>query len=116
MTFDFASAKANLRQTVHSTFGVEAFYKDASLSVPVPVTARYNHKKMDRYGDIVESGYAEVVESIERIVLVPGDSPALEFTRNGRVTLTNMPGVEFILTLREPRTNNTDEVWQVVRA
>lgn len=116
MPFDFASAKANLRQTVHSTFGVEAFYKDASLSVPVPVVARYNHKKMDRVGDIVETGYADVVESIERIVLVPGDSPALDFKRNGRVTLSNMPGVEFVLTLRDPNTNSTDEVWQVVRA
>lgn len=116
MTFDYASAKANLRRTVHSTFGVEAFYKDGSLSVPTPVTARYHHKKMDRVGDIVEAGYADIVESIERIVLVPSDTPALTFQRNGRVTFTNMPGVEFILSLREPNINSTDAVWQVVRA
>jgi hypothetical protein len=116
MAFDFASAKANLRRTVQTTFGVEAFYKDASLSVPTPITARYNHKKIDRMGDLVEAGYAEVLESIERIVLVSGDTPALEFKRNGVVTFSDMPGVEFILTAREPKTNATDDVWQVVRA
>lgn len=116
MAFNFASAKAHLRRMVHTTFGVEAFYKDASLSVPTPVTARYNHHKIDRMGDLVEAGYAEVIESIERIVLVPGDTPGLEFKRNGVVTLTDMPGVEFILTTREPAINSTDQVWQVVRA
>lgn len=116
MAFNFALAKAALRQTVHDTFGVGAFYKDGSLSVPTPIRARYNHKKQERIGDLVETGYAEVVESVERVVLRPCDTPALTFTRNGRVTFDDLPGVEFLLTFREPIKNAGEEVWQVVRA
>lgn len=114
MPFDFASAKANLRRVVQDTLGVDAYYKDASLSVPTPVRVRHHLQKTDRYGDIVETGYAEVVENIERIVLI--ESPYVDFTANAIVTLSTLPGVEFILRLKEPTINAGEQVWQVVRA
>lgn len=116
MPFDFAAAKAALRRTVHDTFGVGAAYKDASLSAPTPVTARYHHKKIDQVGDLVEAGYAETVMSVERIVFEPAATPGITFVRNGRVTLNDLPGVEFLLVVRDPITNSLEEVWQVVRA
>lgn len=116
MSFSFDSAKALLRQQVHETFGVEGLYKDASLSFFEPVRVRYHPKKIDRYGDIVETGYADVVEVIERIVFYPALTPEFQFQRDGRVTLASMPGVEFILRLLEPSTNSAEQVWQVVRA
>lgn len=116
MSFDFASAKNLLRRVLHDNLGVEAFYKDASLSVPVGIRARYNHKKMDLYGDLVETGYAKTTESVEQIVLFPSDYPALTFVRDARVTLPIIPNVEFILRTLDPATNANEQVWQVVRA
>ena len=116
MPFDFASAKANLRRVVHDTLGVDSFYADNALSPVYPIRARHHVQKMDRYGDIVETGYADVVEQIERIVLIPGDTPTVEFKTNGTVTLSTLPGVEFILRLKEPSINAGEHIWQVVRS
>lgn len=116
MDFDFASAKALLRREVHSYFGVEAFYQDASLIAPVSIMARYHFKKYDALGDLVEAGYAKVTEGIETIVLAPSDTLAVPFVRDGRVTLPSLPGVEFILQVQEPSNNSLEQVWQVVRA
>lgn len=116
MPFDFASAKASLRRVVQDTLGVDASYSDNALSPVHPIRARHHVQKMDRYGDIVETGYAEVVEQIERIVLIPGDTPTVEFKTNGLVTLSTLPGVEFILRLKEPTINAGEHVWQVARA
>lgn len=116
MDFSFAAAKALLRREVHSYFGVEAFYQDASLIAPIPVMARYHFKKYDAMGDLVEAGYAKVVEGIETIVLIPTDTCAVTFMRDGRVTLPSLPGVEFILQVRDPQINSIEQVWQVVRA
>lgn len=116
MTFDFATAKNLLRRTLHDNLGVDGFYMDASLSAPEPIRARYNHKKMDLYGDLVEAGYAKTTESVEQIVLFPSDTPLLTFVRDGRVTLPSVPDVEFILRTLDPKTNASEQVWQVVRA
>jgi hypothetical protein len=116
MAFNFAAAKAALRRSVHDTFGVGAFYQDSSLSAPTPVIARYHHKKLDQIGDLVEAGYAETMVSVERIVFEPAATPGITFVRNGRVTLDDLPGVEFLLTVRDPIKNQLEEVWQVVRS
>lgn len=116
MDFSFADAKAALRRTVHEAFGVEAFYQDNSLIAPQPIRVRYNFKKIDRYGDLVEAGYASIVENIETIVLMPSDTPELTFVRDGRITLPSLPDVEFILRVKDTSSNALDQVWQVVRA
>lgn len=116
MPFDFASAKANLRRVVQDTLGVDASYRDNALSPAQPLRARHHLQKMDRYGDIVETGYAEVLEQIERIVLIPGDTPTVDIKTNGLITLSTLPGVEFILRMKEPTINAGEQVWQVVRA
>lgn len=109
MAFNFASAKAQLRRVVHDTLGVAAFYKDASMSAPAPIVARW-HNKIDRFGDPENDGNAEVVQGVDRIVLFPLDTPLINFKKGGVVTFPEY-GNAFALDVREPSTGPLQVVW-----
>jgi hypothetical protein len=118
MAFDFAQAKLQARRVVHSTFGVQAFYKDASIDVPVEIRARWHNRTSRPVGDLENGGYAEVIEGIDRIVLIPVDTKNRPVTlqRNGIVTVpTLLPGVEFNLEHKEPADGPLEEAWVVTR-
>lgn len=119
MTFDFAEAKANARRVVQSTFAVQAFYSDDSVNPPVEIRARWHNRISKPFGDLDNGGYAEIVEGIDRIVLIPNNYPggnAVTLQRLGVVTLpTLLPGVSFILEHREPDTGPLEEAWAVTR-
>lgn len=114
MSFDFAALKSQTRRVVHDTLGVDAFYQDDAMSAPVTVKARYLKQKVDRYGDLVEQGYAEVVEGIDRVVFFPCDYPTLNFARGGVLTFPAYK-LTFRLELREPGDGPEQAVWQVVK-
>lgn len=131
MAFDFAKVKLQVRQTTHKVFGVQAFYKDASLSAPVEIRARW-HNKIERFGDLDQAGYAEIIQGIERIIFEAAVARRYNFKRGGIVTFPNLgaglgvalggpldgegiapPG--FVLQDREPPTGPFQEIWSVTR-
>ena len=114
MAFNFAECKAMARRVVQDTLGVAATYQDDSLIVPVPIRARFRNK-MKRQGELNDDGYAEVIEGIEQIILIPGDFPELTFKRGGTVTIPEYR-LELILDTREPVTGPLTEIWHVARA
>lgn len=118
MPFDFATAKAIARRAVHTAFGVQAFYSDALISAPVEIRARWHNRVSRQFGDLDNGGYAEVIEGIDRIVLIPEDTDGypVELQRGGVLTFpTTLPGVEFVLEHREPATGPLEEAWAVSR-
>lgn len=118
MAFDFASAKATARRAVHAAFGVQAFYSDAAISTPVEIRARWHNRVSRPFGDLDNGGYAEVIEGIDRIVLIPEDVDgfAVALQRGGIITFpTLLPGASFVLEHREPATGPLEEAWAVSR-
>lgn len=113
MTFDFADLKAETRRAVHDTLGVVAFYQDDSMSAPEEVKARWFNKTA-KFGDLVEQGYAEVIEGVDRVVLFPCDHPTIEFKRGGNITFPQY-GLNFVLEVLEPSDGPLEAVWQVVK-
>lgn len=113
MTFDFTDLKRESRRAVHDTLGVPALYQDGSMSAPAKIVARWFNKTA-KYGDLVEQGYAEVVEGVDRIVLFPCDYPAINFQRGGIITFPAL-GLSFKLDVIEPRDGPDQVVWQVVK-
>lgn len=111
MPFDFAAAKSTARRAVHSTLGVQAFYLDDTMSEPVEIKARW-HNKIDRFGDPLEQGYAEIVQGIDRIGFVPEDYPALTFKRGGIVRFPGYGDKEFMLEVLEPADGPLTRWWQ----
>lgn len=118
MPFDFSKAKAQVRQTVHKTFGVPALYSDSSTPSPVDVRVRW-YSRIEQAGDLESQGYANVIQGIDRIVFLSADARTLGVKKNGTVKILNPvePGVDepvFALVAREPKTGPVEEIWTVV--
>jgi hypothetical protein len=115
-SFSFADLKAMVRRTLQDTLGVSATYVDLVDTSPQPIKARW-HNKQTLVGQLNrDDGYAETIESDNRIVFVPADHPGLTLRKNGRVTFEHLPEQEFILVVREKADGPLEEVWQVVQA
>ena len=118
MPFDFASVKALARQVVQATFGVRAYYSDVSVDTPVEIRVRWHNKLSRPFGDLENGGYAEVIEGIDRIVLIPKDVDGYPVTLRRLGVISNidgMPDVELILEMREPADGPLEEAWTVTR-
>lgn len=116
MPFNFAKAKVALRRTVHKTFGVQAFYSDSTVTVPVEMSARW-HNKIDRFGDLDNQGYAELIQGIDRVIFDVAEARTVGVRRGGEIRFPELgdPQPAFILNTREPDSGPHDEVWSVTR-
>ena len=112
MAFSFAALKAKTRRVVHDTLAVDAFYQDNSMSAPQPIRARW-HNKTDRFGDLMDQGYAEVVQGADRVMVFPCDYPTLNFVRGGVVTFPEYRRA-FRLDVLEPSDGPHAAIWQAV--
>jgi len=112
MAFDFAAAKNRTRRAVMDTLGVDALYKDDSMSAPVAIRARW-HSKIDRFGDMGNAGYAEVIEGIERVILGIEQARSLNVSRGGVITFPTLGGNSVTLEAMEPKDGPIEEIWSV---
>lgn len=111
-TYSFAALKASARRVVHDTLGVDATYLDDTMNgSPEDVRVRWKTKGRE-YGDLLDSGYAQVVEAIDRIVLIPSDTPDITFRVGGVITIPEW-GVAFNLDTLEQSTGPLTATWQV---
>lgn len=110
MPFDFASAKALARRTVHDTLAVPAFYQDDTISVPESIRAR-RHTQVIQQGAL-EDGYAQILDGIDRIALIPEDNPEIEFRAGGIVEFVD--GERYKLVTLEPADGPLRRLWRVV--
>lgn len=67
MPFDFTQALVSMRKVVHDTFAIPARYDDTRGSVGVGLSVRW-HNKMTLQGNLTESGYADFIEGIDRVI------------------------------------------------
>lgn len=118
MAFNFANVKTLVRRAVHDTLGVQAFYKDSSMNAQVPIKARW-HNKIDRFGDLDNQSYAELIQGIDRVVFASEDARAIGVKRGGEIMFPDYApesdALTFILQVREPASGPFEEVWNVSR-
>lgn len=131
MAFDFTKVKARARRVVHKTLGVRAFYRDHSMSEPVEIKARW-HNKIDRFGDLDNQGYAELIQGIDRVIFAAADARRINVKRGGEIVFVDygsglgvalgspLGGSEvgppaFVLQNRDPNNGPYQEVWEVTR-
>lgn len=114
MAFSFATAKSRLRRVVHNALAVDATYVDDSMSEPVEIKARW-HNKIDRFGDPLEQGYAEIVQGVDRIGFIPEDYPGMTFKKGGVVAFPDY-GNAFSLQVLEPSDGVLTRWWQAIPA
>lgn len=114
---DFAALKAQVRQTVHDTMSTTGLYThESEPGVETELSVRW-HNKIARMGDLLEAGYSEVVEGINRLVFnVPElTEKAVILRRGGRVTLTNphYGGAVLVLDTMEPMVGPIEQIWLI---
>ena len=112
MPFNFATARANSRRVVHSTFAVDAYFTDSSVDgfEPTEIKARW-HNKLALYGDPEQEGYAQILQGIDRIVLIPSDYPHLEFAKGDIIEFGSPINKRFSLQSLEPSDGPLKGVW-----
>lgn len=121
MAHNFAAVKAKMRRDVHASLSISATYQFGA-STPEAVSVRW-HNKISRFGDMMEAGYAEVVEGIERICFMKDEVSKLllekgvSVERGGVVTITaeGFDNARLILHDQEPIVGPVEIWWQVAR-
>jgi hypothetical protein len=112
MGFDFAAAKSLLRQTVHDTLAVEAFFKFNADSNGVDITARY-HSGIVKQGQVEGEGaerYADVTQVVfDRNALMElGIEP-----EHGNIVEFPLYDVVVYLDVKLPYDGPVEEKWLV---
>ena len=114
---DFAALKAQARQTVHNTMKVAAEYTHAAYPGVVTVLQVRWHNKIARVGDLVEIGYSEIVEGINRVIFnVPElNEKSIVLQRGGQLKLTGPHFFDAVLILEsmEPMVGPIEQIWLV---
>ena len=115
---DFAAIKAQTRRIVHDTFSIPALYKQTPSSTGVLLYIRW-HNKIARFGNLLDSGYAEVLEGIERVIFDEAElqTKGVTLVRGGSLLCTP-PGfaqATLILDTAEPRVGPLNITWLVVK-
>lgn len=93
-----------------------AYYKDITLSSPVPVTVRWQNKLVQQ-GNLTGTGYAEVIDGVNRIVFGAAELIDLGLNLRPRGTVS-IPAYSatFVLATREPTDGPVNVVWNVDRS
>lgn len=112
----FSALKAQARQAVHNYFAVVASYTDA-FTPPTVVGVRWHNKLIRPMPNMEGTGYAEVIEGVNRIIFAQAELQTLDvlLRPKGRVSLVDYPGIVFVLESREPPDGPVDVVWNVSR-
>lgn len=111
MSFNFSELKAQVRRVTQDVLGVPALYQDNTMNAPASITARLK-VKVDEIGDLSDQGYAVIVQSLDRIVLIPSDYPDLTFKEGGVVTFTDY-NLSYRLGAMEPQNGPLTNHWRV---
>lgn len=112
---NFAALKAQVRQTVHDTMSTEADYTSPE-GVVTALRVRW-HNKIARHGDLLDAGYAEVIEGVNRVIFnIPElNEKSVTLEQRGTVTLTDplFMGAVLILDTMEPVVGPVEQIWNV---
>lgn len=113
-----AEIKAKARKAVHAAFSYDALYKDPSLDAAVPLSVRW-HNRIVMHGDYDQSGYANIIDGIEKVIFDRDELTKLGVTpmRGATLRLTEggMNNTRLVLDVREKNVGPLEEKWTVVR-
>lgn len=118
MPSNFAAIKAKARRDVHNAFSVAATHTGHTSGVVTDIAVRW-HNKQVMLGDLQDSGYANVIEGIERIIFDRTElaEKGIVLNRGDVITITaiGFENARLILEDREPIVGPFEVKWQVAR-
>lgn len=113
--------KAEVRNIVHDVMASNCEYVAPVSPTPAAVSLGVRfHTKIQKFGDLTDTGYAEFIEGVTRLVFNREelDAKTVSLKENGFVTLTHPQwrGAKFRLVTKEPYEGPVEEVWHVTFA
>lgn len=113
----WARQKYKMRKAVHSAFRLSAILIRGNQE-PVALYVRY-HNKIAIMGDLMEAGYSEVIDGVDRMVFDRDElkEKGVVLAYGNIIQLTD-PGFENIrvsLVAQEPYNGPVESKWQVKR-
>jgi hypothetical protein len=114
--FDFAEAKTKARRILRDYLGFDGLYNDDTGITDYPVKVRF-HTKIRRFGDLIEAGYPEVIEGVDRLIFdrdkLAEDNMVLRTGGTVKLTHADYQDITLILDSQEPITGSVEVVWNV---
>lgn len=116
--FDWTSAITRARRVVHDTMKVEAQYQDPSAVGAWTVLHVRWHDRLTMVGNVVDTGYADVLEGIDRIIFDREElvEKGVTLSREGRVKFgPAFQNIVLNLEALELTEGPINVVWKVTR-
>lgn len=114
MGFDFASAKNAVRQEVHKTLGVQAFYQDNPAGALHEMSVRWSGKLVQQ-DPVAEDGWAVIAEGVDQVIFSLEQARSVGVKKDGIVRIPSMQDGLFYLDYRLPPDGPFKETWRVTR-
>lgn len=115
---NLAATKARARRDIHRKMSVAAQHADNVTGVLTDITVRW-HNKLAILGDLQDSGYANIIEGIDRVIFSRDELSAAGITpKRGDVVIMTAEGydnAQLILEVKEKVAGPVEEIWQVTR-
>lgn len=115
---NFAAIKAKARRDIHDRLSVAAQHADYLSGVLTDISVRW-HNKQVLLGDLQDSGYASVIEGIEKIIFLRSELATLgvNLKTGDRVIITaeGFENAELTLVAQSPIVGPVEVIWQVAR-
>lgn len=115
---NFAAIKAKARRDIHARMSVAAQHVSHSTGVITDISVRW-HNRLALLGDLQDSGYASVIEGINRIVLLRDELTALGLVpkRGDTIVMTaeGFDNATLTLEVKEKVAGPVEEIWQVAQ-
>lgn len=119
MAKNFAAIKAKARRDVHRAFGVAASHTDIVSGVLTEGLSVRWHNKQVLLGDLQDSGYASVIEGIERVIFERAELAQKNINlKTGDIITITAEGFEnarLTIREREPIVGPIEVKWWVSR-
>lgn len=118
MPSNFAAIKAKARRDIHDGLSIAATHRAVLSGLITDLAVRW-HSKQVLLGDFQDTGYANVVEGIERIIFDREELQAKSvILREGDVITITAEGydnVQLMLKVREQVRGPIEQPWEVAR-
>lgn len=118
MSFNMADTKRKARQVLHGLASVSATYTGPEVGAEVvPITVRWHNKIARPIGDLENTGYAEILSGVDRLIFSASElgDLAVNLERNGTVVIPEYDNYTFTLDLKEPGDGPENVYWSVSR-
>ena len=110
--------KGTARRVVHDVFAVPAVIIPRDGSEPKAIRVRWHVRGNRMLGDLQGQGFGEVIAAVDRVVLNTEQLRVVGVTPQSgdKIVVSDLPGAEFFLDVRDPADGPVTQTWEVRRA